>query len=192
MRPNFPSQIAQRVVAAFQRYSELLRIFVSFGREWGVASRGEAADLFVVASAACLRCGDSGCPAYCGCAQSFWPGSWTYCHLQSARPIASQTKRIKLLSQSYAGSRPLAKKSREGYTEVYMFCPLRPRLSGSGQRRRKPMKGRGSRHSRRVLDGQTTEITKYSAAQLLLGSPCAICLATMDQLDAGRKSERFA
>jgi hypothetical protein len=31
MRPNFPSQIAQRLAAPFQRYWALLRIFVSCG-----------------------------------------------------------------------------------------------------------------------------------------------------------------
>jgi hypothetical protein len=39
MRPNFPSQIAQRLAALLRRYWELLRIFVTCNRIFRIAAR---------------------------------------------------------------------------------------------------------------------------------------------------------
>src|SRR6266851_1872127 len=73
---------------------------------------------------------DFGCPAYCGCAQSFWPGSWTYCHLQSARPISSKTKRTETLASMVRAS---GSDTEKGSGELYggLLClPFTPHALG--------------------------------------------------------------
>jgi len=46
---------------------------------------------------------------YCGCAQSSWPGSRTFRHLQSALPMAVRLGGLRLVAQSYVGKRPISK-----------------------------------------------------------------------------------
>lgn len=95
------------------------------------------------------RCGlaaghirDSARRAYGGCARSFWPGSWTSCHLQSARPISSETKRMRRRAQSYVRKRPISKRIRRVIRRFMVFAFHAPRfLSGSGEGPRNAMEG---------------------------------------------------
>jgi hypothetical protein len=58
------------------------------------------------------------------CAQSFWPGSWTCCHLQSLFRLAVSLGGLRLLAQSYVGKRGISKGIGRAIPKfvVFAFC----------------------------------------------------------------------
>jgi hypothetical protein len=153
MRPNFPSQIAQRLAAPFHGYWRVLRIFAScepgVGSSWCspsgprlscAASRGEAADFFAVA------CVIPPIGLVTIALSRFGRDRRHFVTCNRLFRIAVRLGGWRLPTQLYVGKRPISKWMGESYTEVYGVCLSRPMCAGPQPEGRKSMVGRERRH----------------------------------------------